>query len=241
MIVKTKAILLHSIRYSDNSNIVHFYTRDFGKVSMMVKGTTTRKKTTRNIYFQPFYLFTLEFYRRESRELQTLKELSLAYTPVEIPVKIYKSTIALFLSEVVYSVIREEEVNLALFDFLESAVVTLDSMEEGVENFHLWFLTRFATFAGIGTTPASFNDGWFDLMNGVFVVQKPLHDYFMEPELASKFNSFLNTDFTALPLISISSDQRNKLLQLLVQYYLLHFPGMRKIRSLDILNEVFRK
>jgi len=241
MIVKTKAILLHNLRYSDNSNIVHFYTRDFGKVSMIVKGISTKKKTTRNIYLQPFYIFNLEFYLRETREMQTLKELSLLYTPVEIPVNVFKSTIALFLSEVTNSVIREEEVNYAVYDFLESSIISLDSMTESVENFHLWFLTRFAALAGIGPTPEASGEEWFDLMNGIFISQRPLHDFIIEPPLAIKFNSFLISDFSGIGLIKFMGNERNTLLELLIKYYSLHFPGMRKINSLGILNDVFRK
>jgi DNA repair protein RecO (recombination protein O) len=241
MIVKTRAILLHSLRYSDNSNIVHFYTRDYGKVSMIVKGISTKKKTTRNIYLQPFYIFNLEFYMRESREMQTLKEMSLLYTPSEIPVNIFKSTIALFLSEVTHSVIREEEVNYALYDFLESSIIALDSMTESVENFHLWFLVKFAALAGIGPTPANTSEEWFDLMNGIFVMQKPLHEFIIEPPLASKFNSFLISDLPEVGIIKFRTNERTELLGLLIKYYSLHFPGMRKIRSLDILNDVFRK
>jgi DNA repair protein RecO (recombination protein O) len=241
MIVKTRAILLHSLRYSDSSNIVHFYTRDYGKISMIVKGISAKKKTTRNIYLQPFYIFNLEFYMRETREMQTLKEMSLFYTPAEIPVNVFKSTIALFLSEVTYSVIREEEVNYDLYDFLESSIISLDSMQEDTRNFHLWFLVRFAALAGIGPSPAISGDEWFDLMNGVFVLQKPLHDFIIEPPLAVKFNAFLISDFSDIGMITFRADERNKLLGLLVKYYSLHFPGMRKIRSLDILNDVFRK
>jgi len=241
MIVKSKAILLHSMRYTDNSSIIHFYTREYGKVSMIVKGISSKKKTTRNIYFQPLYIFDLEFYRRETREMQTLKDLTLIYTPSEIPVNIFKSTVSLFLSEVLYSVIREEEVNHSLFDFLETVIVTLDSTGESIANFHLWFLVRFAAFAGIGPSPSVSQTEWFDLLNGVFVPQKPLHNFSIEPALAIKFNSFLVTDFDGLNKIILSTEERRSLLDLLVQYYSLHFPGMRKIRSLEILNEVFRK
>jgi DNA repair protein RecO (recombination protein O) len=241
MIVKTKAILLHALRYSDNSSIVHFYTRDFGKVSMIVKAISAKKKTTRNVYLQPFYLFNLEFYKRETRELQTLKELSLLYTPAEIPVNVFKSTIAMFLSEMTYSIVREEEVNHPLYDFLETAAIALDSMSEGVENFHLWFLIKLAALAGIGPSAATSDNCWFDLLNGIFVTQKPVHDFFIEPGLSSKFNLLLTSDFSETGLISLSAVERSRLLELLVQYYSLHFPGMRKIRSLEILNDVFRK
>jgi len=241
MIVKTKGILLHHIRHTDNSIIAHFYTRDYGKVSMVVKGISGKKGSNRNIYFQPFYLFSLEFYLKESRELQTLKELTLDFTPIEIPVNIYKSSIALFLSEMVYAVIREEDVNHQLFDFLESSVIALDTLQEGVGNFHLWFLVRFSAFTGIVPSPAQSADNFFDMENGMFVKMMPSHPEYLAPRLAGLLNDLLLTDLGNVSLITMTAIERITLLESLVRYYSLHLTGMRHIRSLQILNDVFRK
>lgn len=241
MIVKTKGILLHHIRYTDNSIIAHFYTRNYGKVPMVVRGVTGKKGTNRNIYFQPLYLFNIEFYKRETRELQTLKELSLAFTPSEIPVNIYKSTIALFLSEVLYSVIREEEVNHQLFDFIESSVKALDNLRDGAENFHLWFLINFAAFAGIGPTPTENPQSYFDLESGMFTETMPLHSNFLDPVLSGIFNFFLISDLDNISEAHLSANERITLLEHLVNYYSLHLAGLRKIRSLQVLNDVFRR
>jgi DNA repair protein RecO (recombination protein O) len=241
MIVKTKGILLHHIRHTDNSIIAHFYTKDYGKVSMVVKGISSKKGYNRNIYFQPLFLFNLEFYLRESRELQTLKEISLDYTPTGIPVDINKSSIALFLSEMIYAVIREEDVNHQLFDFLESSVIALDSFQEGVGNFHLWFLVHFSSFAGIGPSSAPFANGFFDMANGMFVKTMPTHPEYLEPRLAGILNELILADLGSISRIILSANERIALLEHLVRYYSLHLTGMRHIRSLQILNDVFRK
>jgi len=241
MIVKSKGILLHHIRYTDNSIIAHFYTRSYGKVSMVVRGVTGKKGSNRNIYFQPLYLFNLEFYKRETRELQTLKELSLYFTPTEIPVNIFKSTIALFISEVLFSVIREEEVNHQLYDFLESSVKTLDSVQEGTSNFHIWFLIRFAAFTGIGPSPTNYVRSYFDLENGMFVEAMPLHNNYLEPGLSEIFNRFLISEPEDISDISLSTLGRMTILEKLITFYSLHLPGLRKIRSLQVLNDVFRR
>ncbi len=240
MLVKTKGILLHHLRYTDNSIIAHFYTRDFGKVSMVVKGISSKKGTNRNIYFQPLYMFNLEFYQRETRELQKLRELSLAYTPSELPVNIYKSTVALFISEVLYSVIREEEVNHRLYDFLESAVVSLDSTQSGISGFHIWFLIRFADFTGIGPSPTNRQKSFFDLESGIFTDEMPIHNNFLNQDLSDILNRFLISGPEGISQIQLLPSERIMLLEKLVMYYSLHFPGLRKIKSLEVLNDVFR-
>ena len=99
MIVKTKAILLHHLRYSDNSLIAHFYTREYGRLSVMVKGISSRKGSTKYPYFQPLNIFNIELYHYENREMHNLKEMNLSLYPQNIPGDIRRSSIALFISE----------------------------------------------------------------------------------------------------------------------------------------------
>ena len=240
MLVKTKAILLHHVRHSDNSLIAQFYTLDYGRLSVMVKGVSTKKGNARYLYFQPLYIFDIEIYYHDSRDLHILKELSLAFTPVEMPFDIHKSTIALFLSEVLYSVIREEDVNRKLFSFIETSVISLDEMKEGISNFHLWFLISLSAFTGIGPTPTSDEECFFDMMNGQFVMNPPLHPDYLEPSPAGILNRFLRSGSEQIGSIKMSGEERTVLLDQVIRYYNLHLPGMRRIRSLQVLNDVFR-
>ncbi len=240
MIIKTKAILLHHVRHSDNSLIAHFYTSEYGRLSVMVKGLSSKKSTAKYLYFQPLHIFDAEIYYRETRELHTLKEVTLSFTPVEIPADILKSTISIFISEVLYSVIKEEDINRHLYSFIESSVITLDSIKAGVSNFHLWFLGALSAFIGIGPTVTTRKDSYFDMMSGQFVPYPPLHSDYLEPQKANTFNRLLQSTIEELPLIEMSGEERAMLLEKILKYYNLHLPGMRRIRSLQILNEVFR-
>ncbi|MCK7533487.1 MAG: hypothetical protein MZV63_21865 [Marinilabiliales bacterium] len=79
----------------------------------MVKGISSRKGSARFTYFQPLNIFNIELYHYENREMHNLKELSLAFIPENIPGDIYRSSVALFISEVLYNVIREEDAKQA--------------------------------------------------------------------------------------------------------------------------------
>jgi len=138
-------------------------------------------------------------------------------------------------------VIREEDVNHQLFDFLESSVIALDSLQEGVGNFHLWFLVHFSAFTGIGPSPASSANSFFDMANGMFVETMPSHPEYLEPRLAGVLNELILADIGNISRIKLSANERIVLLEQLVRYYSLHLTGMRHIRSLQILNDVFRK
>lgn len=240
MLVKTKAILIHHVRYSDNSLIAHFYTQEYGRLSVMVKGISSRKGGARFNYFQPLNIFSLELYRYENRELHNLKELSLAFIPEKIPGDIHRTSVALFISEIIYNIIREEDVNRRLYDFIESSVITLDGINAGLSNFHLWFLVAFTDYAGIGPTPTALHDCWFDMLSGQFTPHQPMHPDILGPLSAATLNRLLQMPAEKIASLQLSGEERTELLTGMLKYYNLHLPGIRQIRSLQVLKDIFR-
>ena len=240
MIRKTRAILLHHVRYTDNSLVAHFYTREFGRLSVMVKGVSKTKGSSRYLYFQPLHMFDLEIYHRENREMHNLKEMTLCYVPRNIPGDIRRSSIALFMGEVLNNIIREEDVNLSLYSFIESSVISLDEAEEGLSNFHLWFLAALAAYAGIGPSPMSGDEKYFDMQTGRFTELPPGHTDILEPPGATLFNCLLESTPDVLGRIRISGEERSDMLMQIIRFYQLHLPGVRQVRSLQVLKEIFR-
>src|SRR5512135_3668678 len=120
MLQKSRAIILHQLKYTDYGIIVQAYTRESGRVSLIVKGMRNKKSGRHNINFQPLSILDLVFYHKASRSIQVMREFSVAYTPAAIYSDVMKSAIALFLGEVLTSVLREESPNTAMFDFLEN-------------------------------------------------------------------------------------------------------------------------
>jgi len=241
MLVKTKAILLRHVRYSDNSLIAHFYTQEYGRLSVMVKGISSKKGSAKFNYFQPLNIFNTEIYHYDNRELHNLKEMSLAYIPGKIPGDIHRTSVALFISEILNNVIREEDVNRMLYDFIESSVITLDEMTAGISNFHLWFLVAFTDYAGIGPSHTTINDGYFDMLTGQFTTLRPTHPDFIEPQSAKVLNRLLQMSAEEIGSLRMSGEQRTDLLERLLKYYSLHLTGIREIRSLQVLKDVFRE
>jgi DNA repair protein RecO (recombination protein O) len=240
MLVKTKAILIHHVRYSDNSLIAHFYTQEYGRISVMVKGISSRKRGTRFNYFQPLNIFNLELYRYENREIHNLKEMSLAFIPEKIPGDIHRTSVALFISEILYNVIREEDANRMLYDFLESSVITLDSITAGISNFHLWFLVAFTAYAGIGPTHTTMHDCYFDMLTGQFTGLQPMHPDILEPRDAAILNRLLQMPAEKIATLQLAGEERTELLTGILKYYNLHLTGIRQIRSLQVLKDIFR-
>ena len=240
MLTRTKAILLHHVRYSDNSLIAHFYTQEYGRLAVMVKGISSRRGSARFNYFQPLNIFNIEIYYYDNREIHNLKEMNLAYVPGNISSDINRTTVAMFISEILNNIIREEDVNRQLFDFVESSVITLDGMVAGISNFHLWFLVALTDYAGIGPSHTPMTDCWFDMLTGQFTSQQPKHSDCLDPDGASVLNRLLQMPAEDIESLKLSGDERTELLTRLLKYYSLHLPGIREIRSLQVLKDIFR-
>jgi len=240
MIEKTKGIVLHQVKYTDSGIVAWLYTRRFGRLSFLIKGMRNKKTGKHAVFFQPLFILDLVTYIKESRSMQTLKEFSVSYAPVDIHSDVRKSCIAIFLGEVLASVLREESANEGMFDYIEDSVIYLDRCKTGFANFHIAFLAGLASF--LGFEPGKRTDPlntWFDMMDGKFVPVPPVHGNYASPEISGILASFFNTSFDSVKNIALTGNQRNEVLETIVKYYSIHLPGLKKINSLEVLKEIF--
>ncbi len=240
MLTKTRGIVLHQIKYTDSGIIVHLYTRDFGRQSVIIKGMRNKKAGKHNVLFQPMFLLDTEIYFKASRGIQVLKEFSVSYSPSDIYANIKKSCVAMFLGELLYGVLKEESPHQDLFDFIEESIIYFDKKPTGFANFHIAFLAGLSSFLGFEPSPGTSNDDtFFDLNNGVFVQVPPVHGNYANTELSAILNAFFSTSFDNIDKIALTGSMRNEILDTLVRYYSIHLPGLKKFKSLEILKEVF--
>ena len=240
MLSKTRGIVLHQIKYTDSGIIVHLYTRNFGRQSILIKGMRNKKSGKHNVFFQPLFILDIELYYKETRGIQVLKEFSVAYSPSDIHANIKKSCVAIFLGELLYGVLKEESPHEDLFDFIEESILYFDNETTGYANFHIAFLAGLSSFLGFEPTPqADKDDVFFDMINGVFVPVPPVHGNYANIEISKILALFFSTSFDKIDKIALTGSLRNEILDTLVRYYSLHLPGLRKFKSLEILKEVF--
>ena len=240
MLEKTRAILLHQIKYTDTGIVAQLYTRKFGRQSFLVRGMRNRKTGKHNVLFQPMSILDLEMYYKASREMQVMKEFSSTYTPYNIYSDIKKSSVAIFLGEVLTSVLKEESPHEEMFDYIEEAIVYFDQSIEGYANFHIALLSGLSSYLGFEPSPRSLaDDAYFDMINGIFVRIPPVHGNYANREVSDVLACFFEASYDSVSSISLTGAQRNEVLETMVRYYSLHLPGLKKIKSLDVLKEVF--
>jgi DNA repair protein RecO (recombination protein O) len=240
MLEKTRGIVLNQIKYTDSGIIARLYTRKFGRQSFIIKGMRNRKAGKHAILFQPMFILDLEMYYKPSREMQVLKEFSVAYTPSDIFADIKKSCVAIFLSEVLTSVLREESPHEEMYEYIEESIIYFDRSTEGFANFHIGFLAGLSSFLGFEPAPRTDpNDSFFDMTNGIFVAVRPLHSNYANAEISGILADFFTTSYENIGDIALNGSLRNEVLDTLVRYYSLHLPGLKKLNSLEVLKAVF--
>jgi DNA repair protein RecO (recombination protein O) len=240
MLEKTRGVILHQIKYTDSGIVARIYTRKFGRQSFIIKGMRNRKAGKHTILFQPLFILDIEMNFRQNRELQMLREFSVAFSPYGIHSDIRKSCIAIFLGEVLNAVIREESPHEELFDYIESSIVYFENCTEGYANFHISFLAGLSSFLGFEPAGKDNEDNrFFDLKEGIFVSIPPVHGNYANEQVSDILSHFFEASFDSAGKIPMSGSMRYEVLETLIGFYSLHLQGMARIKSLDVLKEVF--
>jgi DNA repair protein RecO (recombination protein O) len=240
MLEKTRGIILHQIKYNDSGIVAQLYTRKFGRQSFMIRGIRNRKAGRHNILFQPMFILDLEMNHKSSREMQTLKEFSVSFTPYNIHSDIRKSCVAIFLGEILTSVLKEESPHEELFDFIEESIIYFEKSSGGYANFHIAFLSGLSSYLGFEPgLRTDESETFFDLVNGIFVPVPPAHRNYASQEISGILAEFFSSSYEAAGEIALNGALRNEVLETIVKYYSLHLPGLKKVKSLEVLKEVF--
>ena len=240
MLSATEGIVLHYVKYGETSVIATIFTREFGRQSYIVNASRSRKSKNKAGLLQPLFLLDLEVYQKQTREVQRIKEMKSLQTYQNIPFEIGKSTQAIFLAEMLYKTIHEQESYPELFDFILNALLYFDLMEKGWQNFHLYFLFRLTEYFGFmpETKKVGF-EGWFDIKKGAVVPFEPPHPLFANKDVTEKLIELSLLKFHELDAFRINRNMREMLLSTLIDYYQLHFDNLGEIKSLKVLHEVF--
>ena len=240
MVVTTSAIVLKAIKYGETSLIVKCYTATNGPVSYIVKGArSSQKKGMKMAYFQPLTLLEISSNHKNKGGLETMRSAKILHPYSSISVNIFKSSIALFLSEILYTALVEEEANQELYDFIESAMNWLDGQDQ-IANFHLLFLITLSKYLGFYPDTSCIEFPYFNLEEGTFSFTKTT-SLSVKGSSVEIFKLLLGTNFDKVSSHSINSNQRQSIIELLMNYYKLHLHGFEKPKSLRVLHEIFQE
>lgn len=239
MIYRTKGIVLHTVDFSETSVIARIYTEQHGMKSYIFNGVRKAKAKFNPGLLQPLTIVELIAHQKEGREIQRVTELVGSPAFINIPYNVTKSSLAIFIAEVLNKSIREEEANENLFLFLIRNIELLEHTVNSCRQFHHYFLMQLTRQLGF-FPHGEWNEEFFifDMRDGIYLPAFPPYPEFITSQQAKLLWQITNADFENHHQIEMTSEARRELLSHILRYYELHTLHGAKINSHRILEEV---
>ena len=236
----SRALVIKSIKQGETSLIVSCYLEEIGYRSFLVKGLYGSKKSKfSKAHFFPLNLINIHYSSNEIKNLGFIKEVKSEVLFNTIHSDIQKSSVIVFLSEILNNVFREElEVNQDLFDFLLNSLIWYDNVIE-CNNYHIKFLIELSKYIGFHPNISNENDSYFCLESGSTTNTKPLGENICGEDL-KLFKSLLGMKFEDLNKMNINRESRKRILNKIIDYYSLHLQMFKTPKSINVFAEVFK-
>ena len=216
MTTNTGLIVLHTTKFGENSLVVHTLSKDYGRRSFLVKGAG--KKSMMSL-FLPLNVLEADILETNKSTLFTARHLTAKHPLLGIRNNMFKNSMTMFMSEVLYRAIKDGCNEDGLYDWCEKVILLLDAMQTDFSNFHLRFLLEFAV--ALGFSPQA-----RDLMPFV-------GDHYPLVERLMK------EDFADVMLIPMNGLLRNEIAESILRYLEFHTESAINIASLKVLRELF--
>jgi DNA repair protein RecO (recombination protein O) len=239
---KTKGIIFHAIKYGESGLIVTIFTEDFGLQSFIINSVRGNKGKVKASVFQPLNLVELVFLFKENRSLQRIKEIRIQPVYHTVHDSVVKSSIVLFLNEILYKSIQEpDHPDHPLFDFIFHSLLILDLKQEVNPDFHLFFLIQLSKLLGFYPHGEyNLKTPYFDLNEGCFISSNIELLVTMDSSLSKVLYQLMNSNYETLNELKISGLTRKLLLNKLLIYFEIHLSSFKNIKSASILEEIFK-
>ena len=216
MTTNTELIVLHTTKFGENSLVVHTLSREYGRRSFLVRGVG---KKSGMALFLPLTLLEGDVVETTKSTLYTIKGLVSRHPLMGIRNSIAKNTMTMFMSEVLFRVMKEGVYEQGMYEWCERSILMLDAIQTDFSNFHIRFLLELAVELG-------FRPEASDLMP--FVGDHyPIVESFMQKPLAESM------------LIPLSGAVRNEIAEEILRYIEFHTESALNINSLKVLRELF--
>jgi DNA repair protein RecO (recombination protein O) len=231
MQLEHNAIILKTTKYQDKNLIVKAYSLQQGLITFYVQSVfSSPKKASKYAYFQPLNIVDFQLNHHKIGSLPKLKTINNRFLLQDIYTKIEKSSVVIFLAELINLCIKEEEKNEQMYFFLENKILELEKKYHG--NFHLIFLLEFTAYLGFFPKKNYQIGNYFNKQEGSFTTH-------FNPFCFSELQSSQLHVFFENPFKIYNSSQKNDILNLLIEYYQNHIDSHFRLKSLEVLREIF--
>ena len=216
MTTNTELIVLHTTKFGENSLVVHTLSRDYGRRSFLVKDAG--KKSSMAL-FLPLSVLEADIVETSKSTLYTARNLSAKHPLMGIRNNMFKNSMTMFMSEVLYRVVKDGASEHGLFEWCEKDILLLDAIQTDFSNFHIRFLLELAVTLG-------FSPEAQDLMPFI-------------GEHYPVVERFMTLPFAESMLIPLNGAVRNEIAEEILRYIEFHTESAVNVNSLKVLRELF--
>lgn len=213
--VNTELIVLHTTKFGENSIVVHTLSREYGRRSFLVRGAGKRLMSL----FLPLNILEADVQESTKSTLFTARNLTARHPLLGIRSNVFKNSMTMFMSEVLYRVIKEGAAEQGLYEWCERNILLLDAVQNDFSNFHLRFLLELTV--ALGFSPESRD------------LQPFVGDHYPTVE------RFMQTSFAESMLIPLNGTVRNEIAEEILRYIEFHTESSVNINSLKVLRDLF--
>ena len=216
MTQNTELIVLHTTKFGENSIVVHTLSKEYGRRSFLVKGAGKKSMMS---FFLPLNVLEADVVETNKSTLYTARNISAKYPLSGIRNDIFKNSMTMFISEVLYRVVKDGAMEQGLFEWCEKDILLLDAVQTDFSNFHIRFLLELAVALG-------FSPETKDLLPFV-------GDHY------SVVERFMTLPFAESMLIPLNGALRNEIAEEILRYIEYHTESSVNVNSLKVLRELF--
>ena len=217
MTVNTDIIILHTTKVGENSLVIHTLSREYGRRGFLVRSLGKRMPAS---FFLPMNVLEANINESSRSTLYTIRDLTPKRSLIGIRNNILKNAITMFISEVLYRVIKDGTNEQGLFDWCEKEILILDDMDAGFNNFHIRFLMELCIILGFSPDSQGLAPFAGDRMETM--------------------DRFLKASFEEAMMIPLTGAVRNEIAEDLLRYIEFHSESSVNVKSLQVLRELFR-
>ena len=215
MTTNTELIVLHITKFGENSLVVHTLSRDYGRRSFFVRGAGKKNMSL----FLPLNILEADIQESSKSDLHAARNLSAKCPLTGIRNSIFKNAMTMFMSEVLFRVLKEGGNEQGLYEWCARTILLLDAIQTDFSNFHIRFLLELAV--ELGFSPETRH---------------------LEPFVGEHYpvvERFMSSPFAESMLIPLNGAVRNELSEKILRYIEFHTESAVNVKSLKVLHELF--
>lgn len=238
MISELTIIALRTVRHTDKQSILTAYSRSHGRISLAIPAGKGRSASRMQALTMPLSILTCVADIRPGRDISAMRSAMIATALPSLHSNPVKQMTAMFLAEVLATVLRDNQGEGPLFDFIAGSIRLFDSLSEprAIANFHLWFLYRMGVLLGIEPDTSTYTPGsLLDMRDGLWRQSMPLHGMALDRDQSAAAWNLSRMTVTNMHLFAYTRSQRNALLDRLMDYFSVHLVNLARLKSTDIL------